>query len=38
MIKDSKYVTINSVNPLYPIFNKVNGHFEEIDRNNTSSH
>ena len=27
-IKDSKYVKINSVNPLYLIFNKVNGYFE----------
>ena len=26
-IKDSKYVKINSVNPLYLIFNKVNGYF-----------
>ena len=25
MIKDSKYVKINSVNPLYLIFTKVNG-------------
>ena len=25
MIKDSKYVKINSVNPLYLIFRKVNG-------------
>ena len=31
-IKDSKYVKINSVNPLYLIFNKVNGHFAEINR------
>ena len=30
-IKDSKYVKINSANPLYLIFNKVNGHFEEIN-------
>ena len=27
-IKDSKYVKINGVNPLYLIFSKVNGHFE----------
>ena len=27
--KDSKYVKINSVNRLYPIFSKVNGYFEE---------
>ena len=25
-IKDSKYLKINSVNPLYLIFSKVNGH------------
>ena len=29
--KDLKYVTINSVNPLYLIFNKVNGYFEEVN-------
>ena len=33
MIKDSKYVNINSVNPLYLIFRKVNGYFEEINGN-----
>ena len=33
MMKDSKYVKINSVNPLYVIFNKVNGYFEEINEN-----
>ena len=32
-IKDSKYVEINSVNPLYLIFIKVNGCFEEINGN-----
>ena len=32
-IKDSKYVKINSVNPLYLIFSKVNGFFEEINGN-----
>ena len=32
-IKDSKYVKINSVNPLYLIFSKVNGYFEEINEN-----
>ena len=33
-IKDSKYIKINNVNPLYLIFNnKVNGYFAEIDRN-----
>ena len=31
-IKDSKYIKIN-VNPLYFIFNKVNGYFEEINGN-----
>ena len=30
-IKDSKYVKINSVIPLYLIFNKLNGSFEEIN-------
>ena len=33
MIKDSKYVKINSVNLLHLIFNKVNEYFEEIDEN-----
>ena len=33
MIKESKYVKINSVNPLYLIFNKVNEYFEEINGN-----
>ena len=32
-IKDSKYVKINSVNPLYLIFGKVNGYFEDINGN-----
>ena len=32
-IKDSKYVKINSVNPLYLIFNEVNGYLEEINGN-----
>ena len=31
--KDSKYVKIYSVNPLYLTFNKVNGYFEEINKN-----
>ena len=31
-IRDSKYVKINSVNPLYLIFSKVNGYFEEINK------
>ena len=30
--KDLKYVKINSVNPLYLIFSKVNGYFEEINK------
>ena len=29
-IKDSKYVKVNSANPLYLIFSKVNGYFKEI--------
>ena len=33
MIKDSKYVKINSINPLYIIINKVNGYYEEINEN-----
>ena len=32
-IKDSKYVKINSVNPLYLNINKVNGYFEAINGN-----
>ena len=32
MIKDSKYVKTNSVNPLYLIFSKVNEYFEEINK------
>ena len=32
-IKDSKYVKINRVNPLYFIFYKLNGYFEEINKN-----
>ena len=31
MIKDSKYVKINNVNPLYLIFSNANGYFEEIN-------
>ena len=31
MIKDLEYITINGVNPLYLIFSKVNGYFEEIN-------
>ena len=37
-IKDSKYVKINSVNPLYLIFSKVSGYLEEINKNNSSSY
>ena len=33
MIKDSKYVKINSVNALYIIFNKVNEYFEKFNGN-----
>ena len=33
MIKDSKYVKINCVNPSYLTFNKINGYFEEINKN-----
>ena len=32
-VKDSKYVKINAVNPLYIIFSKVNEYFEEINKN-----
>ena len=31
--KDSRYVKMNNVNPLYLIFIKVNGCFEEINGN-----
>ena len=31
-IKNLKYVKINSINPLYLIFSKVNQYFEEIDK------
>ena len=30
-IKDLKYVKVNNVNPLYPIFSNVNGYFKEIN-------
>ena len=33
MLKDSKYLKINSVNPLYLVINKVNGYFEDINKN-----
>ena len=36
-IKDSKYVKINSMNPLYLIFHKVNGCFEDISGNKHST-
>ena len=32
-IKDPKYVKMNKVSPLYLIFKKVNGYFEEINGN-----
>ena len=32
-IKDLEYVKINSANPLYLIFNKMNGYFEKINGN-----
>ena len=32
-IKDHKYLKINSVNPLYLFCSKVNGYFEEINKN-----
>ena len=32
-INDLKYAKLFSVNPLYLIFNKVNGYFEEINGN-----
>ena len=32
-IKDSKYVKINSVNPLYLMLNRMNEYFEEINVN-----
>ena len=30
-IKDSQYIKVNSVNPLYLIFNKENGYFQETN-------
>ena len=33
MIKDLKYVKINSVNPLYLIFNNLNEFFQKINGN-----
>ena len=32
-MKDSKYVKVYGVNPLYLIFNKMNGYFKEINGN-----
>ena len=32
-IKDSKYIKINGVNPLYLIIKKLNGYFVEINGN-----
>ena len=32
-IKNSKYIKINSVNPIYLIINRMNGYFEEINGN-----
>ena len=32
-IKDSKYIKINSANPLYLIITKVKGYFEENNKN-----
>ena len=32
MIKDLKYVKINSINPYYLIFSKVNGYFEKVNK------
>ena len=32
-VKDSKHVKIDSVNPLYLIFRKVNGYFSELNKN-----
>ena len=33
MIKNSKYVKINSVNPLYLIISKVSRYFQEVNKN-----
>ena len=33
-IKDLKYVKINSLRPLYLMFNRINRYFEEINENN----
>ena len=32
-VKDFKYIQINSANPLYLLFSKMNGYFEEINGN-----
>ena len=36
-IKDSKYIKTDSVNPLYFIFKKMNGYFEETNGNEYST-
>ena len=36
-IKDLKYVKVNSLNPLFLIFNKVNRCYEEINKSNSST-
>ena len=36
-IKGSKYVKIDTVHPLYLIFNKVNRYFEEINENKNAN-
>ena len=33
MVKHSKNVEINSINPSYLNFSKINGYFEEINKN-----
>ena len=32
-VKDTRYIKVNSINPLYIIINKINGYFEEINGN-----
>ena len=32
-VEDSKHIKINSVNPLFLIFSKVNGYFSELNKN-----
>ena len=38
IIKDSKYVKINNINPLYLIINKMNVYFEEYNGNKLISY